>query len=85
MRARRTHAPVCCVRARARACARAIGRPRIRADACERLAAGVDRGWLGAQAFQSASAFNANIGAWNTASATTLSGVCAAFLGHVCM
>ena len=76
MRARRTHAPVGCVRARA--CARAIGRPRIRADACERLPAGVDRGWLGAQAFQGAAAFNANIGAWNTASVTTLAAVCAA-------
>ena len=81
MRARRTHAPVCCVRARARVCARAIGRPRIRADACERLPAGVDRGWLGAQAFRSASAFNANIGAWNTARVTTLYVVCAALSG----
>ena len=63
--------------ARARACA--IWCPRIRADTCERLPAGVDRGWLGAQAFSSASAFNANIGAWNTAAVTTLSGVCAAF------
>jgi hypothetical protein len=26
---------------------------------------GVDRGWLGSQAFHSASAFNANIGVWN--------------------
>ena len=33
---------------------------------------------FGAQAFQSASAFNANIGAWNTATVTTLDGVCAA-------
>ena len=37
----------------------------------------VDRGWLGAQAFQAASAFNANIGAWNTARVTTLQWVCA--------
>ncbi len=35
MRARCTHAPTCCVRARARACV--IGRTRIRADTCERL------------------------------------------------
>ena len=62
--------------ARARACA--IGRRRIRADTCERVPVGVDRGWLGAQAFYSASAFNANIGAWNTASVTTLYQVCAA-------
>ena len=67
------------LRPSARARARAIGRARIRADACERLPAGVDRGWLGAQAFNGAPAFNANIGAWNTAAVTTLSNVCAAF------
>ena len=39
----------------------------------------VDRGWLGVQAFASASAFNANIGAWNTARVTTLYPVGAAF------
>jgi hypothetical protein len=33
--------------------------------------------WLGPQAFQYASAFNANIGAWNTASMTTIDSVCA--------
>ncbi len=33
---------------------------------------------FGAQAFFSASAFNANIGAWNTARVTTLTYVCAA-------
>jgi surface protein len=33
---------------------------------------------FGAQAFQSASAFNADIGVWNTARVTTLSQVCAA-------
>ncbi len=33
---------------------------------------------VGAQAFGGASAFNANIGAWNTASVTTLASVCAA-------
>ncbi len=42
---------------------------------------GVDRGWLGSQAFQYAYAFNANIGAWNTASLTMLSSVCAALSG----
>ncbi len=36
------------------------------------------RGGFGAQAFYSVSAFNANIGAWNTASVTSLSYVCAA-------
>jgi hypothetical protein len=33
---------------------------------------------FGAQAFTSASTFNANIGAWNTARVTSLSRVCAA-------
>jgi hypothetical protein len=33
---------------------------------------------FGAQAFYSAAAFNVNIGAWNTASVTTLEAVCAA-------
>ena len=37
---------------------------------CERLAAGVDRGWLGAQAFYYASAFNANLAAWNVVRVT---------------
>jgi surface protein len=41
------------------------------------LSVGVDREWLGWQAFGSASAFNANIAAWNTASVTTLYAVCA--------
>ncbi len=35
--------------------------------------------WLGSQAFARAAAFNANIGAWNTALVTTLSYVRAAF------
>jgi hypothetical protein len=34
---------------------------------------------FGAQAFYSATAFNADIGAWNPARVTTLAGVCAAF------
>ncbi len=40
---------------------------------------GVDRVWFGSQAFRSASAFNVNIVAWNTASLTGLTNVCAAF------
>jgi hypothetical protein len=32
--------------------------------------------WLGSQAFEGAAAFNANIGAWNTASMTTMASVC---------
>jgi surface protein len=43
------------------------------------LPVGVDRVRLGAQAFYSASAFNANIGAWNTASVSNMANVCAAF------
>jgi hypothetical protein len=78
MRARRTHAPTCCARVRARVCvwdwARTHPRRHIRARSV-----GVDRGRLGAQAFLSASAFNANIGAWNTARVTDLTTVCAAF------
>jgi hypothetical protein len=73
-----TDAPTCasdCVRA----CACGCGRAPIRAATCERLPVGVYRGWIGAQAFGSASAFNATIGAWNTASVTTLYYVCAAF------
>jgi hypothetical protein len=65
------------VRARVRACA--IGRPRIRADTCERPGVGVDRMWLGSQALNSASAFNANIGAWNIACVSNMAYVCAAF------
>jgi hypothetical protein len=33
--------------------------------------------WLGSQALRGASAFNANIAAWNTASMTTMASVCA--------
>jgi hypothetical protein len=36
---------------------------------------------VGSQAFADASAFNANIGAWNTAAVTTLYMVCAALSG----
>jgi hypothetical protein len=77
MRARRTHARTCCVRARACACA--SGRPRICAGTRERVpSVSTAAGWLGSQAFYSASRFNANIGAWNTAGVTSLYGVCAA-------
>ncbi len=61
---------------RALVCVR--GRARIRADACEYFQAAAERRGLGAQAFLSASAFNANISAWNTASVTTLVSVFAA-------
>jgi hypothetical protein len=77
MRARRTRARTCCIRARARVRERlgAHASAPTRARAFHRL----DRGWLGMQAFWSASAFNADIGAWNTAAVTTLNEVCGAF------
>jgi surface protein len=51
----------------------------MRAENVRAPSAGVDRVRLGSQAFRSASAFNADIGAWNTARVTSLSYVCAAF------
>ncbi len=49
---------------------------------CARLRpCGVDRVRLGLQAFGSASAFNANISAWNTARTVDMSGVCAILAG----
>jgi hypothetical protein len=80
MQARRTHARTCRVRARARVsvCDWAPTHPRRHMRA---RSAGVDRGWLGPQAFNSATAFSADIGAWNTARVTTLSAVCAAYSG----
>jgi hypothetical protein len=62
--------------ARARACA--IGRPRIRADTCERVPSAWTAGGAARQAFYYG-AFNANIGAWNTARVTNLYQVCPAF------
>jgi hypothetical protein len=58
-----------CTRRRGRVCV--CGRALIPANACEHLTPPP-------QAFRSASAFNANIGAWNTARVTTLHLVCAA-------
>jgi hypothetical protein len=70
-------ARVCCVRARARlrVCDWASPHPRRHVRA---RSVSVDRGWLGSQAFYSAEAFNANIGAWNTARVTMLDYVCPA-------
>jgi hypothetical protein len=62
---------------RARVCVSVWARPYPRRTV-RALSVGVDCVWLGSQAFQSASAFNANIGAWNTASVTSLYDVCAA-------
>jgi hypothetical protein len=38
----------------------------------------VVRVWFGSQALKSASAFNTNIGAWNTAAVSNMESVCAA-------
>ena len=62
----------------AHACACVFIRTRIRAIKCELFPIGVDRVRFGSQAFTSASAFNVDIGAWNTARVTTLYQVCAA-------
>jgi hypothetical protein len=82
MRARRTHAPACCVCARARVCVRVLARKHPRRH-MRAPSVGVDRVWLASQAFGTdygtASAFNANIGAWNTASVSNMQSVCAAF------
>ncbi len=74
MRARRTHVLRPCVRARVCVWDWARTHPRRHMRA---RSVGVDRGWLGSQAFNGASAFNANIASWNTASVTFLDYVCA--------
>ena len=65
------------VSAYARALVCVLVRARIRADAFEHFPPPPSFALIGAQAFASARAFNANIGAWNTARVTTLSNVCA--------
>ncbi len=67
--------------ARASACASAHVYPLRTARA---LSAGVDRVRFGSQAFQSATSFSANIGAWNIASLTSLYQVCARSVGARC-
>jgi surface protein len=76
MRHKRAHN---CDRVRSRACARAFPLARIHAETMRALPVGVDRVRLDPQAFNVASAFNANIGAWNTASVTNMYQVRAAF------
>ncbi len=62
---------------------RVLGHSPTPTHACTRIRSGLPNTLhrcgpraVGSQAFSSASAFNANIGAWNTASVTTLSYVC---------
>jgi hypothetical protein len=80
MRASTSDAPTCCLGACVctRACVWVWAHPQPRRTV-QALSVGVDRVRLGSQAFYLASAFNANIGAWNTAAVTTLSYVRAAF------
>jgi hypothetical protein len=61
--------------------ARSDPRRCVRAPVMRALFVGMDHVWFGSQAFQLASAFNANIDAWNTARVTSLYAVCAAFGG----
>jgi hypothetical protein len=65
--------PCVCARECPRVWARTFPRRTVRARSV-----GVERVRLGSQAFKSASTFNANIGAWNTARTISLSEVCAA-------
>ncbi len=78
MRVCLTYAPTCaCVCAYVRACV--FGRTCIRDEMCEPYPSAWIVFWLGAQAFNTAEAFNANISLWNTASLTNMDNVCAAF------
>jgi hypothetical protein len=76
VRHRRAHV---CVGVCARAGRCGSGRPGICAENVRALSVGADGVRLGSQAFHQALVFNVNIGAWNTASVTSLSAVCAAF------
>ncbi len=70
-----------CARARVCVCLGArVSAPKT----CEPFPSAMDRVRLGSQAFGLASAFNANIGAWNTASVAVLSGVRAQTLVVLC-
>ncbi len=67
-----------CVCARARVCV--FGRTRVRI-AFVHSAPPSTVAFVGSQAFEEASAFNAAIGAWNTASVNSIRDVCAAWAG----
>ncbi len=66
------------MRARARTCVCARALP-ASAPSVRALHAAVELRTVGSQVFHSAMAFNANIGAWNTARVKSLDSVCAAF------
>ncbi len=70
--------PLCSVAPPMHACVHPYARRNSRV-----LSVDGDRVRLILQAFVAASAFNANIGEWNTASVTSLSGVCAAIGRHI--
>ncbi len=62
------HVHVCCV----------VGRARVR-TACEHSEPPSTVEFVGSQAFSGATAFNAAIGAWNTAGVFNMTAVCATF------
>jgi hypothetical protein len=64
----RAHVLRPCARMCACVCDRARTHPRRHMRA---RSVGVDRGWLGSQAFSSATVFSANIGGWNVLRVTT--------------
>jgi hypothetical protein len=74
------HTPADVLRQCARLCACDLA-PRHPRRHMRAPSVGVDRVRFGSQAFNSASAFNANIGAWNTARVIDLRNVCAALVG----
>ena len=75
MRPRCAHVLRGCARAWVRAC---FGAHASALEPCARVPSAWTACGLGAQAFESAAAFNANIGAWNTASVSNMQSVCAA-------
>jgi hypothetical protein len=70
-----------CKRVRAHVCS-CVGAPASTPSA-QVIRAAVDRRVVGSQAFSSATAFNANIGAWNTARMTDLTRVCTELSLHL--
>jgi hypothetical protein len=75
---RRAHVGVH-VWARGCVCVCFLGAHASAAEPCEHFPSAWTALWLGSQAFQLAHAFNANIGAWNTAFVSDMQSACAAF------